>query len=65
MKAVLVGVGSEALQFGPREPMKEVFPNSTFPWTVKFWADVIAMPYPKAPVSQLFRTLPEKLTLAP
>ena len=31
MKAALGGVGSDALQFGPREPMKEVFPKSAFP----------------------------------
>jgi hypothetical protein len=31
IKAALAGVGSEALQFGPREPMKEVFPMSEFP----------------------------------
>jgi hypothetical protein len=31
IKGALRGVGSEALQFGPREPMKDVFPKSVFP----------------------------------
>jgi len=65
IKEELAGVGSEALQFGPREPIKEVFPKSVFPSTVKFRADVMAMPYPKAPESLLFRTVPDELTLAP
>ena len=59
IKGPLGGVGSVELQFGPREPMKDVFPNSSFPLTVKFRADEMAMPYPKAPVSLLFKTVPE------
>ena len=61
----LAGVGSDALQFGPRDPINDVFPNSVFPSTVKFRADVMAMPYPKAPDSLLFRTVPDELTFAP
>ena len=65
MKAALAGVGSEALQFGPREPMNEVFPKRTLSCTVKLRAEVIAIPYPNAPVRLLFRTVPEELTFAP
>jgi len=65
IKAVLAGVGSEALQFGPREPMNEVFPIRTLSCTVKLRAEVIAMPYPNAPVKLLLRTVPEELTFAP
>ncbi len=50
IKAALAGVGSEALQFGPREPINEVFPKRTLSCTVKLQAEVIAMPYPNAPV---------------
>lgn len=31
IKEPLGGVDSEELQFGPREPMKAVFPKSVFP----------------------------------
>lgn len=65
IKAALVGVGSSALQFGPREPMNEVFPNSTLFSTVKLTAEVTAIPYPNAPVRMLFKTVPEELTFAP
>lgn len=46
-----VGVWSTELQFGPREPMKEVLPIRVLPSTVKFLAPDIAIPYPKAPVN--------------
>ena len=59
IKGLLGGVGSEVLQFGPREPMKDVFPKSVFPCTVKSRADVTAMAYPKAPVRLLFEAVPE------
>jgi hypothetical protein len=44
IKAVLAGVGSEAEQFGPRDPMKDVLPNKALSCTVKLRADVMAMP---------------------
>jgi len=65
IKAALGGVGSEALQFGPREPMNEVFSKRTLPWTVKLKAELIAIPYPNAPVRVLFTTVPEELTFPP
>ena len=64
IKAALAGVGSAAPQFGPREPMNEVFPKSTLFSTVKFTAEVIAIPYPNAPVKKLFKTVPEELAFA-
>lgn len=39
-----VGVMSVVLQFGPFEPMKDVFPTRIFPCTVKFVAEEMAMP---------------------
>ena len=39
-----LGVVSDELQLGPREPMNDVLPTSVFPETVKFTADEIAMP---------------------
>ena len=65
IKAALDGVGSEELQLGPREPMKEVFSKRKLFCTVKLKAEVTAIPYPNAPVSVLFRTVPEELTFAP
>ena len=59
------GTTSSVEQFGPLEPMKEVFPTSVFPCMVKFRAEVIAMPYPNAPDSVLSRTVPDALTLLP
>lgn len=59
------GIVSVVLQFGPRAPMKDVLPTSTLFSTVKFTADVIAMPYPNAPVNWLLSTVPELLTLFP
>ena len=41
--------------------MKLVFPMSWFPCTVKFFAELTAMPYPNAPVRKLFSTVPLKL----
>lgn len=52
---------SEVVQLGPRDPMKEVFPNKTLFWTVKLWAEVMAMAYPNAPERWLLRTVPELL----
>lgn len=59
IKGALAGVGSEAVQFGPRAPMKVVLPNRALPATVKLRADVMAIPYPNAPVRLLSRTVPE------
>ena len=39
-----VGVTSVVLQFGPRDPMKDVFPTRVLFSTVKLVADVIAIP---------------------
>lgn len=60
-----VGVTSVELQFGPREPMKVVLPNSELPSTVKFVADEIAIAYPNAPVNSLLSTVPFAETLLP
>ena len=64
-KAAGVGVVSELLQLGPREPMKDVFPTRVLPWTVKLVADDMAIAKPKAPVNLLLRTVPEVDTLEP
>ena len=60
-----VGVVSVALQFGPRDPMNDVFPTRVLFKTVKSDADDIAMPYPKAPVKVLFCTVPPNVTFVP
>jgi hypothetical protein len=44
IKAALDGVESEADQFGPRDPMKDVLSKRALPCIVKLRADVIAMP---------------------
>lgn len=54
---------SRELQLGPRDPMKEVFPNNTLLSTVKLRAEVMAMAYPNAPERLLLKTVPEELTL--
>ncbi len=59
------GVVSVSVQLGPRAPMKDVLPTSTLFSTVKLLAEDMAMPYPKAPVSWLFNTVPDWLTLLP
>lgn len=59
------GVVSVVLQLGPRAPMKDVLPTSTLFSTVKLMAEVIAMPYPNAPVRTLLSTVPDRLTLLP
>lgn len=59
------GTASSAVQLGPRAPMKDVLPKSALPSTVKLRAEDIAMAYPNAPVSRLFSTVPESLTLLP
>lgn len=53
------------LQFGPRDPIKDVFPNSSFPVTVKFFAELMAIPYPNAPEKWLLITVAFSLLLFP
>lgn len=59
------GVTSVEVQLGPREPMKEVFPRSVLPCTVKLFADEIAMANPNAPDNSLLSTVPDVETLSP
>ena len=63
--ATALGVTSAEVQLGPREPMKDVFPNKALPCTVKLVADEIAIANPNAPDSSLLRTVPDLDTLLP
>jgi hypothetical protein len=57
------GTASFWVQLGPCEPMNDVLPTSTLFSTVKFDAELTAIPKPNAPDKLLFMTVPDELTL--
>ena len=44
INAAGLGTFSDSEQFGPRAPMNDSLPKKLFPSTVKFWAEVMAIP---------------------
>jgi len=44
MNGAGLGIEFDCRQLGPRAPMNDELPKKLFPWTVKFAAEVIAIP---------------------